>query len=70
VTELLIKAGISPKNLVAAGYGEHSPLVDNKSAGGKARNRRIEIVLLPDVDELSTLADDPKGKEEAGKTPG
>lgn len=70
VTELLIKAGISPKNLVAAGYGEHSPLVDNKSAGGKARNRRIEIVLLPDVDELSTLADDPKSKEEASKTPG
>ncbi len=60
VTELLIKAGIAPKSLVAAGYGEFSPIVDNSSEPNRARNRRIEIVLLPEVDDLSLFAEEPK----------
>jgi len=66
VTELLVKAGIDPKSLVAAGYGEFSPIADNHTEKGRARNRRIEIVLLPDVDELTSLADD-AGKGDAKK---
>ena len=41
------EVGISPEKLAAAGYGEHQPIADNRTAAGRARNRRIEIVLVP-----------------------
>jgi chemotaxis protein MotB len=41
------KAGVPPKRMVASGYGEWSPIASNKSASGRARNRRIEILLTP-----------------------
>lgn len=55
VTEYLIKAGMQPKRLIAAGHGEHDPVADNKTTGGRQKNRRIEIVLLPTIDELPDL---------------
>jgi chemotaxis protein MotB len=60
VTELFIKAGIAPKSLVAAGYGEFSPMVENSSEPNRARNRRIEIVLVPAVDDLSLFEEPAK----------
>jgi len=41
------KANVPPQRLVASGYGEWSPLASNRSASGRARNRRIEILLTP-----------------------
>jgi len=41
------KANVPPQRLVASGYGEWSPLASNKSPSGRARNRRIEILLTP-----------------------
>ena len=38
--------GMDPKRLSGAGYGEHRPSADNASAEGRAKNRRIEIVLV------------------------
>ncbi|HTM23245.1 MAG TPA: flagellar motor protein MotB [Kofleriaceae bacterium] len=61
VTELLVTAGIPPKNLVAAGYGEFAPISDNKDNASRARNRRIEIILLPDVDVLTSDAEKKPG---------
>lgn len=58
VTEFLIRAGLKPGNLIAAGYGEHDPVAPNKTAQGRARNRRIEIVLMPSIEELPTIPDD------------
>jgi chemotaxis protein MotB len=55
VTEFLVKAGMQPKRLIAAGHGEHDPVADNKSPAGRQKNRRIEIVLLPTIDELPEL---------------
>jgi chemotaxis protein MotB len=52
VTKFLIQAGVSPKSLSAAGYGEFDPIGDNNTDEGKAENRRIEIVLVPNIDEL------------------
>jgi chemotaxis protein MotB len=41
------KAGVPPGRLVASGYGEHHPIATNKTPAGRARNRRIEILLTP-----------------------
>ncbi|HAH07389.1 MAG TPA: hypothetical protein DCM05_12865 [Elusimicrobia bacterium] len=40
------KAGIDPALLTAAGYGEYRPVASNDAEDGRARNRRIEIVLI------------------------
>lgn len=47
--------GIDKKNLTAAGRSEYAPLAENNSAEGKAKNRRIEIILTPKLDEISKL---------------
>ncbi len=41
------KASVPPQRLVASGYGEWNPIANNKSPAGRARNRRIEILLTP-----------------------
>jgi chemotaxis protein MotB len=52
VVEILIHAGVSPAALSAAGYAEFDPVAANDSLVNKARNRRIEIVLQPNIDQL------------------
>lgn len=47
VIVLLVQGtGVQPARLSAAGYGEFHPRVANDSPGGRARNRRIDIVIL------------------------
>jgi len=46
---------VNKANLTAAGRSEFAPLLSNDSAEGKAKNRRIEIILTPKLDELSKL---------------
>ena len=57
VTQVLIKAGMKPQALIAAGAGEHDPLRSNARPADRQRNRRIEIQLLPAVAELPPLPD-------------
>ena len=45
IVKFLIEQGIPPKRLVAAGFGEYSPLVNEKSEEAFKKNRRIEIKL-------------------------
>ena len=47
--------GIDKKNLTAAGRSEFAPIASNSSAEGKAKNRRIEVILTPKLDEISKL---------------
>jgi chemotaxis protein MotB len=47
VTRFLQDQGIDPGNLSAVAYGEWKPVATNDTAEGKARNRRIEIILVP-----------------------
>ena len=51
-------AKINKQNLTAAGRGEFSPLMSNDTPEGKAKNRRIEIVLTPKLDEISKMLND------------
>lgn len=46
---------INKQKLTAAGRGEFSPLASNASAEGKAKNRRIEIILTPNLDEIAEM---------------
>jgi chemotaxis protein MotB len=41
------KAKLPPERLVASGHGEYQPIASNKTPAGRARNRRIEILLTP-----------------------
>lgn len=47
VARFLGENGVAPKRLEAAGFGEFRPIAPNDSVEGRARNRRIEIVLVP-----------------------
>jgi len=66
VTRFLVQAGMDPKNLVPAGAGENDPVSKDR-----AKNRRIEIALLPAINELpplpASLGGDTAGKPEAAK---
>ncbi|MDJ0762680.1 MAG: OmpA family protein [Myxococcota bacterium] len=56
VVRHLIENGVAMENLSAAGYAETQPAASNDDAEGKAQNRRIEIVLQPNLDELPDLS--------------
>lgn len=42
----LTQTGIAPERLSAAGYGGFQPVADNGSPEGRARNRRVDVVVL------------------------
>lgn len=48
VVRYLVENGLDPEKLSAAGLGEFHPIAPNNTREGRARNRRIEIVLVPD----------------------
>jgi chemotaxis protein MotB len=53
----LVSQGVAPEALSAGGYGEFAPLVANDTNEHKAKNRRIEITLVPAMDELVNLTE-------------
>ena len=57
VVHYLISQGMKPKVLAAAGYGEFDPSVPNDNTEHRAQNRRIEIVLQPNISDLPPLDD-------------
>jgi len=54
VVHLLTEMGVTPENISAAGFGEFRPRADNETEEGRRLNRRIEIVMLPNLDILSS----------------
>src|SRR5690554_115953 len=58
VVKFLQEQGVNPTNLAAAGYGEFDPVADNEDRETRALNRRIEIILMPNIEELPSVPDD------------
>jgi len=56
VTKWLAEKGVDVARLSAAGYADTQPVAPNDSAEGRQQNRRIEIVLMPNLDELPDLS--------------
>jgi chemotaxis protein MotB len=44
---LVDRAGLTPSKLRTIGYGQFRPIAGNNTAAGRAKNRRVEIVILP-----------------------
>jgi chemotaxis protein MotB len=52
--------GVNKANITAAGRSEYAPIATNETTEGKAINRRTEIIITPDLSELSSLLDETK----------
>ncbi len=49
VVKHLIKKGIKPNNITAAGFGKFRPIADNSTISGRQKNRRVELFLIPKI---------------------
>ena len=59
IVEILLQTpGIEAQNLTAAGRGEFAPVATNETSEGKSKNRRIEVILTPKLDEVTKLLND------------
>lgn len=74
---LIEQHGFDPARLGAAGYGEFRPVVDNDSPANRARNRRVDVLVVAENGEplptqLDVVADDPStapdGEDSSGVT--
>ncbi|MUT69243.1 flagellar motor protein MotD [Stutzerimonas frequens] len=50
VVRMLAAQGVAPSRLAAVGYGEFQPVADNSTAEGRARNRRVILVISRNLD--------------------
>jgi chemotaxis protein MotB len=63
VVKLLVDKGVKADVMSAAGYAEYDPAQSNATDKGKSKNRRIEIVLVPNIEELVKMPEFGKPKE-------
>ncbi|NER13371.1 OmpA family protein [Leptobacterium flavescens] len=57
--------GVSPQRMTAAGRSYYVPVASNDDAGGRSKNRRTRIVVLPKLDQFYNLIDE--GMKEAAE---
>jgi len=55
IVRILKSKDVNPMQITAAGRSEFLPVGSNETKEGKAKNRRIEIILAPNLDEISKL---------------
>lgn len=56
IVRMLVMDGVQPQRLAAVGYGEFQPIVENTDAQGRARNRRVVLVISRDVNNRRQTA--------------
>jgi len=56
VAKFMIERGLPGGRVSAAGHAETAPVASNDTPEGRQQNRRIEIILLPNLDELPDLS--------------
>ena len=64
----LMKKGIDPGRLIAAGYGPANPIADNRTAKGREANRRVEFHIIeeaPPAKKPPEGTDQPDGEQRA-----
>ncbi len=69
VVKLLVANGVRSDAVSAAGYAQFDPAQSNASEKGRAKNRRIEIVIVPNVEDLVKMPEVGKAKEQAPEPP-
>ncbi len=70
VLHYLVKdQGIAPERLSAIGYGEYRPVDSNETAVGRKQNRRVEIVILPNVTKVKGDSKDSSANSSELKEP-
>lgn len=52
ITKILTRSGVAANQITAAGKGEYYPLAANDTPQNKQKNRRTEIIITPNLDEL------------------
>lgn len=52
IVRVLQDLGVKPSQLIAAGRGEHVPLVSNSTSENRATNRRTRVLVLPKIDQF------------------
>ncbi|MDT3719794.1 flagellar motor protein MotD [Pseudomonas oryzihabitans] len=68
IVRLLIGNGIAPQRLAVVGYGAYQPVVDNNSEAGRARNRRVVLLISRNLNLFrpqSTLQNSSTGTQSA-----
>ena len=55
---LLNNTGLNPLQLTAAGRGEYNPIATNETVEGRKMNRRIEMILSPNLDDLYDILEE------------
>lgn len=72
VLKILTEAGMDSRRLSAAGFADQAPVADNATEEGRRKNRRIEIVLEPNMSELPNIEEilKPTQTNRPGPAPG
>lgn len=55
ITKILQSEGVPPTQMTASGRGEYLPMADNSTSTGKAMNRRVDIIIAPNLREITQL---------------
>ena len=55
VAKVLVAKGVKPERLIIAGRSKHDPRFENDSQIGRLLNRRIELVLMPDMEKVEDI---------------
>ncbi|MCF6347484.1 MAG: OmpA family protein [Flavobacteriaceae bacterium] len=58
IVRILVNNNVSAEQITAAGRSKYMPVASNSSSYGKAKNRRIEIILAPNLDAINDLLEE------------